>query len=337
MLPMSMSWWWAGAIGAARKRHDGGGGEQQPPFRSVALVVGSTGIVGTSLVDILPLPDTPGGPWKVYALSRRPPPPWSPPPPAAVTHLCVDLADAAAVAEALAPLTDITHVFYVALAAPHLAEARSREANAGMLRNVLAAVVPTCPALAHVALQTGSKHYIGPPESIGKLAVETPFSEDMPRHDYPNFYYDQEDVLFDAVTSSSSSSSRRAAAVTCSGLGNSGTAACGTSGFGSSGTTGCGGSSCLGNSGTTAGCGGSSCLGNSGTTGCGGSSCLGSSGTAGCGGYSSSSHRAALLMELHESSSSAARKRTEEDMAFLLETMLVGELHSIGCSTCFDV
>ncbi|XP_052162103.1 3-oxo-Delta(4,5)-steroid 5-beta-reductase-like [Oryza glaberrima] len=216
MPPMSMSWWAAGAIGAARKRHDGGGGEQQPPFRSVALVVGSTGIVGTSLVDILPLPDTPGGPWKVYALSRRPPPPWSPPPPAAVTHLCVDLADAAAVAEALAPLTDITHVFYVALAAPHLAEARSREANAGMLRNVLAAVVPTCPALAHVALQTGSKHYIGPPESVGKLAVETPFSEDMPRHDYRNFYYDQEDVLFDAVVSSSSSRRAGAAAVTWS-------------------------------------------------------------------------------------------------------------------------
>ena len=86
MPPMSMSWWWAGAIGAARKCHDGGGGEQQPPFRSVALVVGSTGIVGTSLVDILPLPDTPGGPRKVYAVSRRPLPPWSPPPSPAVSR-----------------------------------------------------------------------------------------------------------------------------------------------------------------------------------------------------------------------------------------------------------
>uniref|UniRef100_A0A0E0LMZ4 PRISE-like Rossmann-fold domain-containing protein n=1 Tax=Oryza punctata TaxID=4537 RepID=A0A0E0LMZ4_ORYPU len=199
-----MSWWWAGAIGAARKRNDDDDGEraadaEQPPFRSVALVVGSTGIVGTSLVDILPLPDTPGGPWKVYALSRRPLPPWSPPPSPAVTHLCVDLADPAAVAEALAPLTDITHVFYVAWA-PHLVEARNREANSGMLRNVLSVVFPSCPALVHVALQTGSKHYIGPPESIGKFAIETPFSEDMPRHDYPNFYYDQEDVLFDAVS-----------------------------------------------------------------------------------------------------------------------------------------
>ncbi|KAF0897002.1 hypothetical protein E2562_031306 [Oryza meyeriana var. granulata] len=198
-MPMNMSWWWAGAIGAVRKRHDEHAANAEQPFQSVALVVGSTGIVGTSLVDILPLPDTPGGPWKVYALSRRPLPPWSPPPSPAVTHLSLDLADSTAVAEALEPLTDITHVFYVAWA-PHFVEAQNREANSGMLRNVLSVVVPNCPALVHVSLQTGSKHYIGPPESIGKFAIETPFSEDMPRLDYPNFYYDQEDVLFDAVS-----------------------------------------------------------------------------------------------------------------------------------------
>uniref|UniRef100_A0A0D3FJY3 PRISE-like Rossmann-fold domain-containing protein n=1 Tax=Oryza barthii TaxID=65489 RepID=A0A0D3FJY3_9ORYZ len=72
-----------------------------------------------------------------------------------------------------------------------------------MLRNVLSAVVPNCPALVHVSLQTGSKHYIGPPESIGKFTIETPFSEDMPRLDNcPNLYYDQEDALFDAVSRS---------------------------------------------------------------------------------------------------------------------------------------
>ncbi|CAN6284290.1 unnamed protein product [Urochloa humidicola] len=76
-----MSWWWAGAIGAARKRHDDHAAASELAFQSVALVVGSTGIVGTSLVDILPQPDTPGGPWKVYALSRRPLPPWYHPPP----------------------------------------------------------------------------------------------------------------------------------------------------------------------------------------------------------------------------------------------------------------
>uniref|UniRef100_A0A0D9VVJ4 PRISE-like Rossmann-fold domain-containing protein n=1 Tax=Leersia perrieri TaxID=77586 RepID=A0A0D9VVJ4_9ORYZ len=198
-MPTNMRRSRAGAISAARKRHDQQNATE-PPFQSVALVVGCTGIVGTSLVDILPLPDTPGGPWKVYALSRRPFPPWSPPPSPAVTHLHLDLADSAAVAEALAPLTDITHVFYVAWA-PHFVEDQNREANTGMLRNLLSVVVPNCPALVHVSLQTGLKHYMGPPESIGKFAIGTPFSEDMPRlPDCPNFYYDQEDVLFDAVS-----------------------------------------------------------------------------------------------------------------------------------------
>ncbi|EEE59280.1 hypothetical protein OsJ_11316 [Oryza sativa Japonica Group] len=127
-----------------------------------------------------------------------------------VTHICVDLADPAAVSAALAPLTDITHVFYVAWAPHFFEEDQNREANSRMLRNVLSAVVPNCPALVHVSLQTGSKHYIGPPESIGKFTIETPFSEDMPRLDNcPNLYYDQEDALFDAV----SRSRRRGAAV----------------------------------------------------------------------------------------------------------------------------
>ncbi|KAK8958021.1 hypothetical protein KSP39_PZI000817 [Platanthera zijinensis] len=34
-------------------------------YPSVGLVIGATGIVGMSLVEILPLPDTPEGPWKV--------------------------------------------------------------------------------------------------------------------------------------------------------------------------------------------------------------------------------------------------------------------------------
>lgn len=192
-----MSWWWAGAVGAVKKSQEE---RAASSFQSVALVVGSTGIVGTSLVDILPRHDTPGGPWKVYAVSRRPLPPWAPPPSPAVTHLPLDLADPGAVAEALAPLTDITHVFYAAWSS-HPTEAKNREANSAMLRNVLSVVVPGCPALAHVCLQTGRKHYIGPYEAIGKIPVpDPPYTEDMPRLDYPNFYYDQEDVLFDEVS-----------------------------------------------------------------------------------------------------------------------------------------
>ncbi|OEL25798.1 3-oxo-Delta(4,5)-steroid 5-beta-reductase [Dichanthelium oligosanthes] len=196
---MSMSWWWAGAIGAVSKRQDDHAAvsPSQHGFQSVAVVVGSTGIVGTSLVDILPLPDTPGGPWKVYALSRRPLPPWSlASSPSSVTHIHVDLTDSAAATEALTPLTDITHVFYVAWTW-RATEEENCEANSAMLRNVLSVVVPNCPSLVHVTLQTGTRHYFG--RYSENPVHDTPYTEDMPRLDMPVFYYDQEDVLFDAV------------------------------------------------------------------------------------------------------------------------------------------
>ncbi|XP_047086747.1 (S)-8-oxocitronellyl enol synthase ISY1-like [Lolium rigidum] len=198
---MSSSWWWARATGGAvTKRQDENAAAVDPSFKSVALVIGSTGIVGTSLVDILPRHDTPGGPWKVYAVSRRPLPRWSRPPSPAVTYLHLDLADSAAVAEALAPLTDVTHIFYAAWS-NHPTEAENREANSAMLRSVLSVVVASCPALVHVCLQTGRKHYVGPFDAIGKIpANDPPYTEDMPRLDHPNFYYDQEDVLFDEVS-----------------------------------------------------------------------------------------------------------------------------------------
>ncbi|PUZ40555.1 hypothetical protein GQ55_9G433400 [Panicum hallii var. hallii] len=199
---MSMSWWWARAVGEVSKRRGDRAAASHRSFQvqSVALVVGSTGVVGASLVDILPQPDTPGGPWKVYALSPRPPPPWYPSrSPSSVTHVHVDLTDSPTVAEAHAPLTDITHVFYVAWSS-RPTDAQNREANAAMLRNVLSAVVPTCPALAHVCLQTGTKHYVGSFEAIGRVPLpDPPYTEDMPRLDCPNFYYDQ-DILVDAVS-----------------------------------------------------------------------------------------------------------------------------------------
>jgi nucleoside-diphosphate-sugar epimerase len=45
---------------------------------------------------------------------------------------------------------------------------------------------------------TGLKHYLGPFEAYGKgVMAETPFHESEGRLDYPNFYYAQEDVLFE--------------------------------------------------------------------------------------------------------------------------------------------
>ncbi|KAM3208876.1 hypothetical protein ACQJBY_063519 [Aegilops geniculata] len=197
-----MKWWWAGAFGAFKKRRASSRARAaaETPQNNVALVVGSTGIVGAALLDILPLRDTPGGPWKVYALSRRPLPPWSAPLPPDVFHHHLDLADAAAVADALAPLTDVTHLFYVAWD-PRPTHAEGREANGAMLRNVLSALVPNCPGLLHVCLQTGRKHYVDPFEPLTDVPLALrPYSEDLPRLDYP----DLEDVLLDRLATNNS-------------------------------------------------------------------------------------------------------------------------------------
>ncbi|KAG6489877.1 hypothetical protein ZIOFF_051158 [Zingiber officinale] len=151
-------------------------------YESVALIIGATGIVGSSLVDILPLSDTPGGPWKVYAVSRRSPNPALLPATKAddtalpVHYVQCDVLDPKDASAKLSPLTDVTHIFYVAWASRAI-EAENRAVN------------------------TGRKHYLGPFEALGKVpAHEPPFSEDLPRLPVPNFYYDQEDVLFDELS-----------------------------------------------------------------------------------------------------------------------------------------
>lgn len=188
-----MSWWWAGAIGAAKKKLD----EEEPPrsFGNVGLLIGVTGIVGNSLAEILPLPDTPGGPWKVYGVARRPRPAWNADHP--IEYIQCDVSDPDDAQSKLSPLTDVTHVFYVSWT-QRPTEAENCDVNGAMLRNVLRALIPNAPNLRHVSLQTGCKHYLGPFELIGKIeSHEPPFTEDLPRLDAPNFYYTQEDILFE--------------------------------------------------------------------------------------------------------------------------------------------
>ncbi|KAG0476556.1 hypothetical protein HPP92_013397 [Vanilla planifolia] len=198
-----MSWWWAGAIGAVKKKLD----DDSAPsgtfgkYPSVGLVIGSTGIVGMSLVDILPLIDTPGGPWKVYAVSRRPRPSWLPAIPESfpVQHILCDVSNPDDVMAKLSPLTDVTHLFYVTWT-DRQSESENITANGAMLRNVLAAILPSAPNFQHVCLQTGRKHYIGGFDSYGKLTFhEPPFHEDLPRLPSPNFYYAQEDALLESL------------------------------------------------------------------------------------------------------------------------------------------
>nr|AFW16644.1 putative progesterone 5beta-reductase [Passiflora incarnata] len=187
-----MSWWWSGAIGAVRNSEQNDGPRS---FESVALVVGVTGIVGNSLAEILPLADTPGGPWKVYGVARRPQPDWNADHP--VEYIQCDIADSNDVQTKLSKLVDVTHIFYVTWA-NRSSEAENCRVNSLMLRNLLEALIPNAPNLRHICLQTGTKHYVGPFELVLQLEThDPPFTEDTPRLNAPNFYYTLEDILLE--------------------------------------------------------------------------------------------------------------------------------------------
>lgn len=170
--------------------------EPTQSYESVALIIGVTGIVGNSLAEILPLSDTPGGPWKVYGVARRPRPSWNADHP--IDYIQCDVSNAEDARSKLSPLTDVTHVFYVTWTSRD-SEKDNCEANGTMLRNVLQAIVPHAPNLRHVCLQTGTKHYVGPFDNHGRIRHDAPFTEDMPRLQIQNFYYTLEDVLFEEI------------------------------------------------------------------------------------------------------------------------------------------
>ncbi|KAL7206402.1 hypothetical protein ACSBR2_019174 [Camellia fascicularis] len=191
-----MSWWWAGAIGAAKKKFEED--DATPKYQSVALIIGVTGIVGNSLAEILPLSDTPGGPWKVYGVARRPRPPWNSDHP--IEYIQCDISDSDDTQSKLSTLDDVTHLFYVSWT-NRSSESENCQANGSMFRNVLNSVIPNAPNLQHICLQTGRKHYIGPFDLAGGKFEphDPPFTEDLPRLSSPNFYYTLEDILFEEV------------------------------------------------------------------------------------------------------------------------------------------
>jgi nucleoside-diphosphate-sugar epimerase len=158
-----------------------------PPTQDAhALVVGASGITGSALVDRLS-----AGGWQVSALSRRPVP-GSPARPVAA-----DLRSAGSLTAALAGLHP-THVFFCAWARQDT-EAENIIVNRAMVADLLVALAAGR-SVRHVALVTGLKHYLGPFEAYGEGDLpETPFHEDEPRLPVPNFYYDQEDALWEAA------------------------------------------------------------------------------------------------------------------------------------------
>ncbi|KAL8172046.1 hypothetical protein V2J09_023850 [Rumex salicifolius] len=146
-------------------------------------------------MHILPLSDTPGGPWKVYGVARRPRPSWNADFP--IEYVQCDVSDEEDTIAKLSPLTDVTHVFYVTWN-HHGSDEVNCKANGKMFANVLKAVVPNAPKLRHICLQTGTKHYTG--WSDGQiLPHEPPFTEDLYRLNSHNFYYTLEDILMEEV------------------------------------------------------------------------------------------------------------------------------------------
>ena len=149
-----------------------------------AIIVGVTGIQGGALAGHLKDLG-----WEVLGLARRP---TSDVP--GVTPIAADLTDPASVRQALDGI-DPTHVFFTAWSR-QATEAENRLVNGGMLRNLLEAVA-NAPSLQHVALTTGLKHYLGPFEAYALSKPDTPFREEQERLPYENFYYDQEDILWE--------------------------------------------------------------------------------------------------------------------------------------------
>ena len=158
-------------------------------FDKRALIIGATGIVGGNLARHL----SPEGTWDVYGISRNPPRGLS-----AFKPITVDVLDAAATAHALAQI-EPTHVFFCSWTRMPT-ESENCRVNGAMVRNVLDALTANAAPLHHVALVTGTKHYLGPFEAYATGAVpQTPFREEQGRQNVDNFYYEQEDRVFAAA------------------------------------------------------------------------------------------------------------------------------------------
>lgn len=152
-----------------------------------ALIVGVTGIVGNNLARHL----ADLGDWQIHGISRKPARGLS-----GVEPVAVDVLDPQALRRALDGLRP-THVHFCTWTRMPT-ETENCRVNGAMVANVLDAVLADQrPALEHVALVTGTKNYLGPFEMYARNEPETPFREDQPRLPIDNFYYVQEDVVFE--------------------------------------------------------------------------------------------------------------------------------------------
>ena len=152
-----------------------------------ALVIGISGVIGRALSEHLLSQG-----WTVHGLSRGR---------TAVPEGCRPItADLTRPDELRAALDgrEVDRVFFTAWAR-QATEKENIRVNGAMVSNVLDAIGPSLKG-GHAALVTGLKHYLGPFEAYATGAVPiTPFREEQGRQAVDNFYYEQEDRLFDAA------------------------------------------------------------------------------------------------------------------------------------------
>ena len=152
-----------------------------------ALVIGISGVIGRALSEHLLSQG-----WTVHGLSRG-----RTAVPEGCQPITADLTRPDELRAALEGL-DVDRVFFTAWAR-QATEKENIRVNGAMVSNVLDAIGPSLKG-GHAALVTGLKHYLGPFEAYATGAVPiTPFREEQGRQAVDNFYYEQEDRLFDAA------------------------------------------------------------------------------------------------------------------------------------------
>ena len=150
------------------------------------MIAGATGLSGSYAARYLKKLG-----WTVVTVSRSAANlPWSD------RHIAADLESEAGSRAALVAASDATHVFYCTWSR-QANEDENVRVNAGMIRNFFAGIAKA--PIKHAALVTGLKHYLGSFDEYGKAKPYTPFLESSPRLPGPNFYYAQEDVLFEVA------------------------------------------------------------------------------------------------------------------------------------------
>ncbi len=160
-------------------------------MRKKIIIAGASGLVGSAAVRRFAARDDSD----VVAVSRRPPLDLA----GAVQHIAVDLLDERACAQVFGAMADVTHVIYAAVSEKTediyggWSDPVQIAKNAAMLRHLFEPLSVAAGNLQHVALVHGAKAYGC---HLPQLAVPIPMRESLPRPAIANFYFEQEDYLW---------------------------------------------------------------------------------------------------------------------------------------------